>query len=421
MTSERVVDVNESNTLCALAYGGINISTDGSNKPCCSMLHTGNLNPPPWSADHMKTEWWQDLIHNLENGIKDQRCHRCWELEKAGNKSLRLSSNHYLKDGELTLHPWSHVDLKLGSKCNLMCVMCSGSASSLIAKELWENKDERWLARNNFYEELPKIKRWYEQAGYTEKLQWWQDPKFYDKLKSNAEHIRTLKFTGGEPTLIPQVMEVIDYMLETRHSEHIKIVITTNGTYKGTDIYEKMCRFKSAKVNLSVDGTGDVYNYIRYPHTWKRWENNTKKLVELCKGYQGKIKIGYQFTTSVFNLFNIREMEDWILTTGGYDNGVTVNYHANYVFNPKWLNIRYLPWDTLDRAVLYLKDGHKISKAIIRFIWGSDDISDEEKAMQMEKLKYDTELKDRIRVKRPNWDTIDNDMLRLKDIMYGEQ
>ena len=41
--------------------------------------------------------------------------------------------------------------------------------------------------------------------------------------------------------------------------------------------------------------------------------------------------------------------------------------------------------------------------------------------MQMEKLKYDTELKDRIRVKRPNWDTIDNDMLRLKDIMYGEQ
>ena len=78
-----------------------------------------------------------------------------------------------------------------------------------------------------------------------------------------------------------------------------------------------------------------------------------------------------------------------------------------------------MPWDTLDRAVVYLKDGHRISNAIIRFIWGGEDISDEEKAMQMEKLKYDTELKDRIRVKRPNWDTIDNDMLRLKDIMYG--
>ena len=41
-------------------------------------------------------------------------------------------------------------------------------------------------------------------------------------------------------------------------------------------------------------------------------------------------------------------------------------------------NIRYL-WDTLDRAVVYLKDGHRISNAIIRFIWGGEDISDEEK------------------------------------------
>ena len=50
---------------------------------------------------------------------------------------------------------------------------------------------------------------------------------------------------------------------------------------------------------------------------------------------------------------------------------------------------------------------------------GGEDISDDEKSIQHKNLKYDTELKDRIRVKRPNWDTIDNDMLRLKDIMYG--
>ena len=113
------MDVNESNTLCAFAYGGICMSTDGNNKPCCSM-HIQGENPPPWSADHMKTEWWQDLIHNLENGIKDQRCHRCWDLEKVGNKSMRLSSNQYLREEQITLHPWSYVDLKLGSKCNLM-------------------------------------------------------------------------------------------------------------------------------------------------------------------------------------------------------------------------------------------------------------------------------------------------------------
>ena len=68
----------------------------------------------------------------------------------------------------------------------------------------------------------------------------------------------------------------MDYMFEKLCRPHINIIITTNGTYKGTDIYEKMCRFKSTRVNLSVDGTGDVYNYIRYPHTWKRWKQHKK-------------------------------------------------------------------------------------------------------------------------------------------------
>ena len=417
-----MIDVNENNTLCAYAHGGICMSTDGNNKPCCSMFVRGE-SPPSWSEDHMQTDWWKSLQHNLSNGIKDEKCNKCWDLEKVGNKSMRLSSNQYLQNDQMTLHPWSYVDLKLGSKCNLMCVMCDGSASSLIAKEMWDNQEETWLVKNEADHLQPRgynrgrLKQWYQQAGYTKELQWWQDPKFYDKLKDNAEHIRTLKFTGGEPTLIPQVMEVIDYMLETGHSEHIKIVITTNGTYKGTGIYEKMCMFREANVNLSVDGTGSVYNYIRYPHTWKQWTRNTKRMLD----YKEKINISYQHTTSVFNLFNVREMEDWITSDGDYTGAITnkVNYHPNYVFHPKMMNIRYLPEDTLERAVDYLNGGKKISEALIKFIWESPEISDENKELYQSMLKSDTELKDRLRTKRPNWDSIDSNMLRLKDLFHG--
>ena len=420
-----MVDYNssETNTKCVYAHGAVCVSTDGFVKPCCH-LKVGEDKQPFWDENHTEHPWWKSLLHNLDNGIKDERCQKCWDLEELGNPSMRMNtSGKYNHHATVNTTPWSYLDLKLGTKCNLMCNMCDANSSSLLAKEQWENLDEGWLrkeGRLNDKNNSPFIRKgraWreYERAGFTNKLQWWQDPKFYDKIKENAQHIRTLKFTGGEPTLIPQVHEIMDYMLESGHADHINITITTNGTYKGTDIYEKMCKFKSARINLSVDGTGDVYNYIRYPHTWDRWTKNTKQLLK----YADKIKIHYQFTASIFNLFNIREMEDWIFTDGGYDNGVTINYHTNYVFNPKWQNIRYLPWDTLDRAVVYLKDGHRISNDIIRFIWGGQDISDEEKSMQMEQLKYDTELKDRIRVKRPNWDTIDNNMLRLKDIMYG--
>ena len=49
----------------------------------------------------------------------------------------------------------------------------------------------------------------------------------------------------------------------------------------------------------------------------------------------------------------------------------------------------------------------------------SSEISEEEHQMYMGMFKHDTLLKERLRPKRPSWDTIDNDMLRLKDIMYG--
>ena len=58
------------------------------------------------------------------------------------------------------------------------------------------------------------------------------NPKFYDKIKENAKDIRTLKFTGGELTLIPQVHEIMDYMLESSHARTYKHNNTTNGTYK---------------------------------------------------------------------------------------------------------------------------------------------------------------------------------------------
>jgi MoaA/NifB/PqqE/SkfB family radical SAM enzyme len=288
--------------------------------------------------------------------------------------------------------------------------MCDAASSSLIAKEKWNNYKEGWWHKSgNSKDSKKKIWADYKQAGLTDELQWWQNPAFYEKIKENAKHIRTLKFTGGEPTLIPQVHEVMDYMLETGHSSHIELSLTTNGTYKGTDIYEKMCQFKSAKINLSVDGTDANYDYIRYPHTWKQWTRNTKQMLL----FASDMNISYQFTVSVFNLFNIREFEKWVHGEGRRD---LINYHSNFVYRPKWQNTRFLPDDTIQRAVDYLEGGDKIAKDAIKHITNG---TTSPKELQWGLLKYDTELKDRLRPKRPNWDTIDNNMLRLKDLFHG--
>jgi len=424
---------NLKNTKCIFAYGGITVRAHGGIKPCCHMVGTGVSNKQPiWDREYTDSNWLNNLKDNLNNGIKDKQCIKCWDLEKSGLDSARTGlGNRLYNAGLITEQPWSYVDLCLGSKCNLMCTMCTGSSSSLIAKEQWENKEEDWPEYKD-----QSFNNNYKLGGWTDKLQWWENPKFYELIKLNAEHIRTLKFTGGEPTTIPNVHKLMRWMIKSGHSKHIDICITTNGTYKGTDIYETMCEFKSANLTFSVEGTEDVYNYIRYPHTWKRWTRNIKN----AQVYRGEIKIRYQVTVSPFNLFNIKELAIWLNEEGGvkhsensyrgrkyhhnqnpnFEGGVKHNqnsYHENFVNNPKYHDIRYLPRDTLERAIEYLKDGDRVlCSRTTKFITGRPDISEIELKTVQYELKRDTLIKDKLRTKRSNYDSIDNNKLRLKDL-----
>ena len=75
------------------------------------------------------------MLHNLDNGVKDERCQKCWDLEELGNASMRMNtSGDYSHHANVTTTPWSYLDLKLGTKCNLMCNMCDANAPLLLQK-----------------------------------------------------------------------------------------------------------------------------------------------------------------------------------------------------------------------------------------------------------------------------------------------
>ena len=86
------------------------------------------------------------------------------------------------------------------------------------------------------------------------------------------------------------------------------------------------------------------------------------------------------------------------------------------MFWPRHHNVRYLPDDVLEKALVYLKEGQKkypkMTTTAINFIESRPYISIEEKNEVMQKLKQDTLIKDKLRVKRPNYDSIDTFGLR---------
>jgi len=311
-------------------------------KPCCQLqnqpINGKKLKQPSVYDDWQNTDWWKSLKNNLDNGIKDPRCMKCWQQEDRG----LLSARQKVATELITYEPFSHLDLKLGNKCNLKCRMCDSNSSSLIQKELEENQDLKWSKMGVSLLD-PSAFLAHQLKTYSN---WYEDPKIYQKIKDHAHQVRTLKFTGGEPTVIEHVHDLIDWFVQTGHCEHIQIELITNGTNKRMKIYDNMLKFRSARLQVSCDGSEDTYNYIRYPYTWKKFVKNMENL----KPYSNKIDIGLIHTSQVLNIMNLKEFEKWCT-----DNKWSM--HTNSLYWPYYYNIENLPEDSIQKIIKYLSDG----------------------------------------------------------------
>ena len=83
--------------------------------------------------------------------------------------------------------------------------------------------------------------------------------------------VKVLKFTGGEPSIQPEVLTVLDTAISKGYSKQIELNLTTNATKFNRRLLDKLSEFATVKLNISVDGYGTVYDYIRYPFKWEKW------------------------------------------------------------------------------------------------------------------------------------------------------
>ena len=82
---------------------------------------------------------FQELRQAFRDGKQPVECYTCWNMESAGNVSLRQMVFKRVKDNfniKLQNYEPYLIDLKLNNVCNLKCRMCGPSASSMIMKEM---------------------------------------------------------------------------------------------------------------------------------------------------------------------------------------------------------------------------------------------------------------------------------------------
>ena len=298
-----------SDTYCVYPFINVHTNTDGRCKLCCHVYSEDYIQVDGKDAVLGKTNWnniWNskymlDVRANLLSGKKVKECNRCYEHEEKGLQSSRQWANENYKQPLLHSNP-THLELRLGNKCNLKCNSCWSVSSSQIYKErkkiLANETVPKWLD-DQWQHEIKSVEAF--------DWQWYETQEFRDFVDQVAPTLERLYMTGGEPTMIDANQYVLDKLVEAGNTK-CHVAWTTNMTTWPKGFYDKLDFFDSSEVQMSIDGYGDHNMYIRYPTDWKNVEENFTKAMTLPEKVQLKIYFVYQ----AWNVFDVDRLIRWL-------------------------------------------------------------------------------------------------------------
>lgn len=160
------------------------------------------------------------------------------------------------------------LDIRPSNLCNLKCRSCNSTWSSEIQKEVKENPHiqtwTHWDSRSN---EKTKID--------------WKDKKF-DLLENfDFSKIYRLKITGGESLIDPDVISMIQSLVDLGYSKNIRFHTITNCTSFSKNIENLLKQFDSISFNMSVDAVGKVDDFLRHGQKWTKKVKNIQQMLAL--------------------------------------------------------------------------------------------------------------------------------------------
>jgi hypothetical protein len=303
-------------TICMLPWISLEASPQGTAKPCCLyddevLDNNGNKY---MLAEHSlqeiyKSKSMQNLRQEFLDGKKPAGCFRCWNEEDVGRTSKRQFTQIRLKELKdqvdyTNLQPdqlW-FLDLKLGNICNLKCRICGSWSSSKWAEE--EIKYVKDLVTKE-QKQTHLAYTFLQQGAWPRK-----SPLFWENLKQLLPNIKYLEFTGGEPWLIQEHIELLKYAVAQGYSKNIDIHYNTNATQWPQDLVEIWRDFGRVDIAFSIDNVGSRFEYERYGAKW----DTANLIIDSVHGMQllyPNITTQLCFTVNIQNVYYLDELLVW--------------------------------------------------------------------------------------------------------------
>lgn len=308
-----------SKTFCSVLWNHQMVDGTGRVKPCCRFLD--NYRPDEHTLDNnsiqniFTSNFQNDLRERVLKGERLEGCKRCYEEEDNNKKSLRMRLNEHTKVGQKFVntndYKLEYLELSLSNDCNLMCRMCDSRYSFKLF-------DEELKFHGKTFSKTKRTKA---------NLQ-----SIYPHLKD----MKYIKFTGGEPLIIPDHWTLLEHAVEKGYAKNIRLNYSTNCTVfpkqKIVDIWKE---FDHVELAVSLDSIIKEENeYQRHLTNHEQALKNIEKYVEV-KDTVGMTVLARP-TITIFNAYHLPETLEWL------DNlGVVCN--PTHLTFPLYLSVTVLP------------------------------------------------------------------------------
>lgn len=338
-------------------FTGLATREDGAIKACCRSHPVGfiqkNSLEEIWNGDAIKRIRKQVLI-----GERPPECEPCFNLEDQGVESLRLRHiKGKIPEARINLYPNAldklnedysmpfeipTMELKLNNLCNLKCRMCHPGDST--SWNDWDQVEDFYKKDNNIIYHLVEdnnLKNKPFLDKFHDNQNWW------DSFEKLIPYLRRVEFAGGEPLMDPQHYRILDML--SPYGSQIEIKYATNLSMLGKNnrnIYEYWPKFKSIAVNVSIDGIGDVYEYIRGNASWSELVNNIKQIQSI----PNISRIVGACTVQISNIMILDKIIEYFL------DDLCIVFHSHRVEFPKMLSAQVLPYELKEQILLKLEN-----------------------------------------------------------------
>lgn len=350
-------------TLCMAPWTHTYLSPQTERRMCCASREpaqnfeqyidtaagTGRYTPitldEHWNSEHMKSVRRRMMAGEIlpecdvcNNKLLNTDVYRSYFWGLFGHK-YDEAMQATTPDGFTTMKPVSW-DYRFSNLCNFKCRMCGDMLSSSWESEQrrhdmidWTNPKNNWMR--------PDVKR---------EITQFQDTQIEAEFAEAVEQhrIEEIYWVGGEPLMYEQHWRYMKRIIELNDGPKLYARYNTNLSrvdYNGCNLYsDLLANIRDWQICASIDGTGQIGEYIRTGLAWSVFLENFKQGLEIAR-HRRQMRL--DFTLTLPGLFEVETMQ-----RTADELGVDILAKVVFAFTPDIvMSPLALPRDILNRKV----------------------------------------------------------------------